>query len=134
MTAHARAYFPRRHACGLCVRRARSAARATLLHRAILAAAQHAAPLSGDISRAHPRLKLKLKPISLGRHRIQRQLAQAFEILGSSLGLGDELDEVRELMSEERLYRFVLMQIISFLHIVFDILASSLGHWLLEGT
>ena len=39
------------------------------------------------------------------------QLGLLFESLGASLGLGTELDEIRELLSEERLYRFVVMQV-----------------------
>ena len=56
---------------------------------------KHAAPLASDLAKPHPRLRVKLKPISLGRHRVMAQLGQAFDALGRSLGLGDELDEVR---------------------------------------
>ena len=72
---------------------------------------KHALPLSADVQKAHPWLKLKFKPISIGRHRIMAQLGSLFEALGASLGLGTELDEIRELLSEERLYRFVVMQV-----------------------
>jgi hypothetical protein len=83
------------------------------------------------VERAHPRLRIKLKPISLGRHRLMSQLTKGFEAVSGAMGLADELDEVRELMSEERLYRFVLMQIISLLHVLFDVLAfrSDIGFW-----
>jgi hypothetical protein len=52
-------------------------------------------------------------------------------MLGKLLGATEELDEVRELISEERIYRFALMQLISVLHIIFDVLAfkNDLGFW-----
>ena len=55
------------------------------------------------------------------------QIAQMFGLieaqLSDALGLTDELGELRELLSDERIYRFVVMQIISLLHIAFDVLA-----------
>ena len=76
---------------------------------------KHALPLAADLSKPHPRLSVKLKPISLGRHRVSKQLTGAFGALDQMVGLGSELDELRELMSEERLYRFLLMQMIAML-------------------
>ena len=92
---------------------------------------KHANPLSSDLSKAHPNLRLKLKPISLGRHRMTRQMDALFSQMGGILGLDDELDELRELLSDERIFRFIVMQIISFLHIVFDLLAfkNDIGFW-----
>ena len=84
---------------------------------------KHANPFSSNISKAHPMLRLKMKPISLGRHRATRQAEQAFSMLGETLMLGEELDEIRELLSDERIFRFVVMQIISLLHVIFDVLA-----------
>ena len=78
---------------------------------------KHALPLASNISRPHPTLRLKLKPISLGRHRMTRQVETLFDTFGELLSLDDELDELRELLSDERMFRFVVMQIISFLHV-----------------
>jgi hypothetical protein len=49
--------------------------------------------LSADVQKAHPRLKLKFKPISVGRHRIMAQLGTLFESLGASLGLGRDAND-----------------------------------------
>ena len=54
---------------------------------------KHALPLSADVQKAHPRLKLKFKPISVGRHRIMAQLGSLFESLGASLGLGRDAND-----------------------------------------
>ena len=35
----------------------------------------------------------------------------AWQVAADQFDLQDEIDEVRELMSEERIYRFVLMQV-----------------------
>ena len=72
---------------------------------------KHANPLSSNVSKAHPTLRLKLKPISLGRHRMTRQMDALFAQLGAMLGLDDELDELRELLSDERIFRFLVMQV-----------------------
>ena len=72
---------------------------------------KHALPLSGNISRAHPMLRLKFKPISLGRHRMTRQVDGLFATISEVLSIDDELDELRELLSDERLFRFVVMQV-----------------------
>ena len=43
----------------------------------------------------------------------------------------EEFEEVRELLSADRIYRVVLMQVIGFLHILFDFLAfkNDVGFW-----
>jgi len=58
-------------------------------------------------------------------------LRSALETIQGTLGMEDELEEIRDLLSEERIYRFVLMQIIGFLHIFFDVLAfkNDMGFW-----
>lgn len=95
---------------------------------------KHAAPLSDDVARAHPTLRLSLAPISIGRHRLMAQLRGLFatlERVGGSLGLESEIDEIKELLDGDRIYRFALMQAIGFLHILFDIMAfrSDVGFW-----
>ena len=51
--------------------------------------------------------------------------------LSEALNLEGELDEIRLLLSDERIYRFILMQIIGLLHVFFDLLAfrSDIGFW-----
>jgi len=43
----------------------------------------------------------------------------------------DMFEEIRELLSEERIYRFLLLQAIGLLHVIFDVLAfrSEIGFW-----
>jgi hypothetical protein len=96
---------------------------------------KHAHPLSADLKKRHPTLRLKFKPISLGRHRMTVQISQLFALLegtlGEALSLESELDEIKELLSDERIYRFMLMQVIGLFHVLFDLLAfrSDIGFW-----
>ena len=96
---------------------------------------KHAHPLSNDLQKPHPYLRVKFKPISVGRHRMTAQVSQLFglleEQLGEALNMESDLDEIRELLSDERIYRFMLMQIIGLLHVLFDVLAfrSDIGFW-----
>ena len=55
-----------------------------------------------------------------------------FQVLQEMLSMGpEEFEEVRELLSADRIYRVVLMQVIGFLHILFDFLAfkNDVGFW-----
>ncbi|EOD41258.1 hypothetical protein EMIHUDRAFT_199533 [Emiliania huxleyi CCMP1516] len=93
---------------------------------------KHALPLSSDVGKEPPRLRLRLLPISLGRYRATRQLHTALGALQAASGMeAAEFDELRELLSEKRLYRFALMQLIGLLHVVFDALAfrNDVGFW-----
>jgi len=95
---------------------------------------KHALPLSSSTTKTNPQIRLRMRSISIGRHRLMAMahvLLSKAQVAADQFDLQDEIDEVRELMSEERIYRFVLMQIIGFLHIVFDLLAfkSDVGFW-----
>lgn len=50
---------------------------------------KHSAPLSSNLEKPHPRMRLKFKPISLGRHRIMTQMENLFKSAGTVFGLGD---------------------------------------------
>jgi len=68
--------------------------------------------------------QIKLKIISPTRHVIQRQIELALEMAQSVLGADDDiLDEIRYLISDENLHRFLITQIITFLHVWLDYLA-----------
>jgi len=74
---------------------------------------KHAVPLSSDEGRAHPTLHVRVTPISSGWHRLVTQLNAGLAHLSAISGeLFDEdtFDELRELVSEDRMHRFLLMQ------------------------
>ena len=67
-------------------------------------------------------LKIKLSSLSPILDSLNRQTQTAFETIEKLLP-GEELDEIRYFLQDERLYRFILTQIISYLHLMFDYLA-----------
>ena len=67
-------------------------------------------------------LKIHLSIISPMRHVLHRQLGAGFDMLGNILN-ADELDEIRHMVSDEYMYRFILTQIITFIHIYLDYMA-----------
>ena len=67
-------------------------------------------------------LHIKFGSISPAVDTVNRQVTSAFEIAESMLP-GPELDELRYFLQDERLYRFALTQIISYVHMWFDYLA-----------
>ena len=74
---------------------------------------KHAVPLSSDESRSHPSLHVRVTPISSGWHRFVTQMSAGLAHLSAISGelFDDEaFDELRELVSEDRMYRFLLMQ------------------------
>jgi hypothetical protein len=90
-------------------------------------------PRSAQIELAPPqedrppvRLQIKFSSISPMVDSILRQLVIALDTAEGILpgeGGGAELDELRYLLQDERLYRFALTQIISYIHVWFDYLA-----------
>jgi predicted permease len=68
------------------------------------------------------KLTIKLSSLSPVLDSLNRQTHTAFETIEQLLP-GEELDEIRYFLQDERLYRFVLTQIISYLHLMFDYLA-----------
>ena len=55
---------------------------------------KHSAPLSADTQKAHPRMRVKMKPISLGRHRLTAQLGGTFSALGAAFGVRAGLSSI----------------------------------------
>lgn len=68
------------------------------------------------------KLQIKLSSLSPVLDSLNRQVHTAFETIETLLP-GEELDEIRYFLQDERLYRFLLTQIISYLHLAFDYLA-----------
>jgi hypothetical protein len=68
------------------------------------------------------KLQIKIGSVSPVVDALIQQSQGAFEALESMLP-GEELDEIRYFLQDERLYRFVLTQIISFVHMWIDYLA-----------
>jgi hypothetical protein len=77
-------------------------------------------------SEATPRppvsIQIKLKIVTPLRHVLHRQMNLGMNIAEAMLN-EDELDEIRFLISDEYMYRFVLTQIITVVHIWLDYLA-----------
>jgi len=67
-------------------------------------------------------LRIKLGSLSPIFDSLNRQTQTAFQTI-EQLMPGEELDEIRYFLQDERLYRFILTQIISYLHLMFDYLA-----------
>jgi hypothetical protein len=67
-------------------------------------------------------LQVKFGSISPTVDTLNRQVHMAFDTAESFL-TGPELDEIRYFLQDERLYRFALTQVISYLHIWLDYLA-----------
>jgi len=67
-------------------------------------------------------LSVKISIVSPLRHVLHRQLEIGFGMIESVLS-PDELDEIRHMISDEYMYRFILTQIISFVHIYLDYMA-----------
>lgn len=68
------------------------------------------------------KLQIKLSSLSPVWDSLNRQTQIAFETIEQIMP-GEELDEIRYFLQDERLYRFILTQIISYLHLIFDYLA-----------
>jgi hypothetical protein len=67
-------------------------------------------------------LTIQLSIISPFRHVFHRQLEVGFSMLENVLE-PNELDEIRHMISDEYMYRFILTQIITFVHIYLDYMA-----------
>mmetsp|Transcript_5270 Transcript_5270/g.10056 ORF Transcript_5270/g.10056 Transcript_5270/m.10056 type:complete len:665 (+) Transcript_5270:102-2096(+) len=67
-------------------------------------------------------LSIQLSIISPLRHVFHRQLEIGFTMLENILN-ADEIDEIRHMISDEYIYRFILTQIISMVHIYLDYMA-----------
>jgi hypothetical protein len=67
-------------------------------------------------------MSIQLSIISPLRHVGHRQLDTGFGVVEGILN-PDEIDEIRHMISDEYMYRFILTQIISFVHIYLDYVA-----------
>jgi hypothetical protein len=75
-----------------------------------------------DLMRPPTSLSVQLSIISPQRHVFHRQLEMGFSMLENILH-AEELDEIRHMISDEYMYRFILTQIISMIHIYLDYMA-----------
>jgi len=81
-----------------------------------------AAKIASSASPPPTGLSIQLSIISPLRHVFHRQLYVGFHFLENVLN-ADELDEIRHMISDEYMYRFLLTQIISMIHIYLDYIA-----------
>ena len=68
------------------------------------------------------KLKIKFSSISPVVDGVIMQSIEAFKF-AETLMAGDDLDEIRYFLQDERLYRFLITQVISYLHMFFDYMA-----------
>ena len=60
-----------------------------------------ASPMQNDGSKPS-QVRLSMSSISVGRHRLTRQLGSLFDAIAQTLNLDDEIDEIRELLDADR--------------------------------
>ena len=70
-------------------------------------------------------IRIKVSSLSPIIDSLNRQIIQSFDVIENTIGLGTggELDEIRYFLQDERLYRFLLTQVISYIHMWLDYLA-----------
>mmetsp|Transcript_29591 Transcript_29591/g.67849 ORF Transcript_29591/g.67849 Transcript_29591/m.67849 type:complete len:489 (-) Transcript_29591:149-1615(-) len=86
----------------------------------------HALPMSDDLRKPDPLLRIDWAPRSLLAHRLLFHADSGFSSMGAIMGMGEsELDDVRELVAEERLWRLAIEQLFGWLHMYFAYLAFS---------
>ena len=78
--------------------------------------------LSSNLSHPDPKITLKVTTTNLLHFGIKTGLRQAFDQM-SGLMSQDDIDEFRWWISDDRIYRFVLTQIISYVHLILEYLA-----------
>lgn len=85
-------------------------------------AQREVAPPSEAVNRPPLALRIQISTLSPIRDVVNKQISMALSAAESLLH-GSELDEFRFWLRDERLYRFLLTQVISFVHIWLDYLA-----------
>ena len=98
-TPHAHAYFPEGLLIGSSLDTPRRLYAPHFFVDTFSLLRKHALPLSSDPRKSDPRLRVKFLPISLGRHRVTKQLSAMMTAVGDLVGGLDDLDEIRELLS-----------------------------------
>lgn len=87
---------------------------------------RHAREMSPELDRPHPALTLEWLPRSLLAHRVISHAEDGFTKAAAMMRLGPEdMDDLRELFGEERLYRLALEQLFGWTHMVLAYLAFS---------
>lgn len=78
--------------------------------------------LSSNISQSNPKIVFKMVTTNLLHYGIKAGIKQSFEQISNYIS-PDDLDEFRWWLSDDRVYRFILTQVISYIHIFFEYLA-----------
>ena len=92
---------------------------------------KHMVPLSTNVSRPEPIVKIKFIPTSIGVYRLLHQLQAGVAQMQQMGFTENETDELLTLVSPDRLCRLVLTYVVSFLHGLFSFLAfkNEIGFW-----
>ena len=88
--------------------------------------------LSNDMDFPDPPAKLELTMISLGRIRIFMIIDMSMKMLSDMNFVSDgDLDEIRRYLSDEYIFRFILMQAIGVAHTILSFMAfkNDVGFW-----
>eukprot|EP00051_Salpingoeca_urceolata_P035559 m.30319 g.30319 ORF g.30319 m.30319 type:complete len:570 (-) comp9407_c0_seq2:7-1716(-) len=89
-------------------------------------------PLSSNVSRPPPRLRVELGPESLGMYRFLIQMSASTSLMKEQAGLTDkDIDDVKAIFTETSITYLLFTYAISILHMVFDFLAfkNDVGFW-----
>lgn len=79
-------------------------------------------PMSRNTSTPNPKLKLKITPTSTLMFAFKKLLVEIMKILGPIVG-ESELEEMKFWFSDDYLFRYLLSQLIVWIHIIFEFLA-----------
>ena len=88
--------------------------------------------LSNDMDFPDPPAKLELTMISLGRMRIFKMIEMSMKMISDMNFVSDgDLDEIRRYLSDEYIFRFILMQAIGVAHTILSFMAfkNDVGFW-----
>ena len=82
----------------------------------------HYYEISKNVSMPNPKLKFRYAPTSLIHYAFKKLMQRVLEKMEPFMQ-PDDLDELRWYMSEDRLYRYFMTQLVTFLHFIFEFLA-----------
>ena len=83
---------------------------------------RHLLEMSRDVSKPPPKMRIRFAPTSPVHFGFKRLMSLVIDVLGSLMN-ENEVEEIKYWMSEDRLFRYFLTQVITWLHIILEYLA-----------
>jgi len=83
---------------------------------------RHLLEMSRDINKPPPKMHIRFAPTSPVHFGFKRVMSLVIDVLGSVMN-ENEVEEIKYWMSEDRLFRYFLTQVITWLHIILEYLA-----------